>query len=276
MLSAFLLKNKGCITREPNSHELGVLVLSLKHSILGVIYNVVEICCRSQTLILNHIFAVMFVRIVRLVKYEAMLEFRNKALIGSLLVYVLSTVFVCYQSFHSITNASVWNALFWIVVLFASTNAVLRTFYRENQGTALYLYQTVKPGEVIVAKIVFNYILTLGLVMCTVPVFWVLLGNPVQDTGMFFLVAFLAAGAFSACLTLVSAMAGKTSNSAGLTPILAFPVILPVLIVAIKGAEHAASGTQVAEYWDLPVVLAAFNVVIVVLSFFLFPYLWRD
>lgn len=205
-----------------------------------------------------------------------MLEFRNKALLGSLFVYVFSTVFVCYRSFNTLEDPVVWNALFWIVVLFAGTNAVLRSFHRENKGNALYLYQLVRPEELILAKIGFNYILTLLLVAGTIPVFWLLLGNPVQDTGTFLLVAFLAAGAFSACLTLVSAMAGKTSNAAGLTPVLGFPVILPVLMVAIKAADKAAAGAALSTYWDLPVVLGAFNVILVILSFFLFPYLWRD
>ena len=218
----------------------------------------------------------MFTRILRLVKYEAMLEFRNKALVGSLFVYVFSTVFVCYRSFQTVQDPAVWNALFWIVVLFSSTNAVLRTFQRENKGNALYFYQLIRPSELIVAKIAFNYILTLLLVVGIIPIFWLLLGNPVRDMGMFFLVAFLAAGAFSSCLTLVSAMAGKSSNAAGLTPVLGFPVILPVLMVAVKAAGKAASGTALTEYWDLPVVLGAFNIIIVVLSFFLFPYLWRD
>lgn len=218
----------------------------------------------------------MFTRILRLVKYEAMLEFRNRALVGSLFVYVFSTVFVCYRSFQTVEDPTVWNALFWIVVLFSSTNAVLRSFQRENKGNSLYLYQLIRPGELIVAKITFNYILTLMLIMGTVPVFWLLLGNPVVDVGMFLLVSFLAAGAFSATLTLVSAMAGKTSNAAGLTPVLGFPVILPVLMVAVKAAGKAAGGAALSTYWDLPVVLGAFNLVIVILSFFLFPYLWRD
>lgn len=205
-----------------------------------------------------------------------MLEFRNKALVGSLFVYVFSTVFVCYRSFQTVNDPGVWNALFWIVVLFSSTNAVLRSFQRENKGNALYFYQLIKPGELIVAKIAFNYILTLLLILGTIPVFWLLLGNPVEDVGTFLLIAFLAAGAFSACLTLVSAMAGKTSNAAGLTPVLGFPVILPVLMVAIKAADKAASGITLTDYWDLPVVLGAFNIVIIILSFFLFPYLWRD
>lgn len=218
----------------------------------------------------------MFVRILRLVKYEARLEFRNKALLGSVFVYVFSTVFVCYRSFQSLESPTVWNALFWIVVLFASTNAVLRSFHRENKGNALYLYQLVRPEELILAKIIFNYILTLLLLGGTLPAFWLLLGNPVQDLGAFLLVTFLAAGAFSGCLTLVSAMAGRSSNAAGLTPVLGFPVILPVLMVAIKAAEKAAGGVALSTYWDLPVVLGAFNLILAVLSFFLFPYLWRD
>jgi heme exporter protein B len=204
------------------------------------------------------------------------MEFRNKALTGSLFVYVISTVFVCYRAFDSVESSSMWNALFWLVVLFSCTNAVLRTFQRENKGNALYLYQTLKPGELILAKIIFNYLLTLLLVLGTLPVFFLLLGSPLKSPLVFLLVVFLAAGAVSACLTLVSAVAAKTTHAAGLTPVLGFPVILPLLMVAVKASGNATAGMSLSMYWDLPVVLGAFNLILVVLSYLLFPYLWRD
>ncbi len=218
----------------------------------------------------------MLARILALVRFEALLEFRNKALTGSLFVYVISTVFVCYRAFQSVEDAGVWNALFWIVVLFSSTNAVLRSFQRENKANALYLYQTLNPGELILAKIIFNYILTLLLVLGTLPVFFLFLGSPIRDLPVFFLVVFLSAGAVSACLTLVSALAGKSTHAAGLTPVLGFPVILPLLMVAVKASGNAAAGMSLSMYWDLPLVLGAFNLILVVLSYLLFPYLWRD
>jgi heme exporter protein B len=191
-------------------------------------------------------------------------------------VYVISTVFVCYRAFDSVESSSMWNALFWLVVLFSCTNAVLRTFQRENKGNALYLYQTLKPGELILAKIIFNYLLTLLLVLGTLPVFFLLLGSPLKSPLVFLLVVFLAAGAVSACLTLVSAVAAKTTHAAGLTPVLGFPVILPLLMVAVKASGNATAGMSLSMYWDLPVVLGAFNLILVVLSYLLFPYLWRD
>ena len=215
-------------------------------------------------------------RILALVRFEALMEFRNKALTGSLFVYVISTVFVCYRAFDSVESSSMWNALFWLVVLFSCTNAVLRTFQRENKGNALYLYQTLKPGELILAKIIFNYLLTLLLVLGTLPVFFLLLGSPLKSPLVFLLVVFLAAGAVSACLTLVSAVAAKTTHAAGLTPVLGFPVILPLLMVAVKASGNATAGMSLSMYWDLPVVLGAFNLILVVLSYLLFPYLWRD
>jgi heme exporter protein B len=185
-------------------------------------------------------------------------------------------VFVCYRAFDSVESSSMWNALFWLVVLFSCTNAVLRSFQRENKGNALYLYQTLKPGELILAKIIFNYLLTLLLVLGTLPVFFLLLGSPLKSPFVFLLVVFLAAGAVSACLTLVSAVAAKTTHAAGLTPVLGFPVILPLLMVAVKASGNAAAGMSLSMYWDLPVVLGAFNLLLVVLSYLLFPYLWRD
>jgi heme exporter protein B len=58
--------------------------------------------------------------------------------------------------------------------------------------------------------------------------------------------------------------------------VLGFPVILPLLMVAVKASGNATAGMSLSMYWDLPVVLGAFNLILVVLSYLLFPYLWRD
>jgi heme exporter protein B len=74
----------------------------------------------------------MYLTIYHLILKEIRLEFRSKVSLGSLFVYVISTVFVCYRSFLTIQSVPVWNALFWIIVLFSVVNAVSRSFYHEN------------------------------------------------------------------------------------------------------------------------------------------------
>ena len=68
-----------------------------------------------------------FKEISFLFRKEMMLEWRQKYALGGILLYVTSTVFVVFLSFVKVLP-DVWNALFWIISLFASVNAVAKSF----------------------------------------------------------------------------------------------------------------------------------------------------
>lgn len=82
------------------------------------------------------------------------LEWRQRAALGGLLLYVGSTVFVSFLSFSlrgGTPPAPAWNALFWVILLFAAVNAVAKGFMQESPGQRLYYYTLVRPQAVILA-----------------------------------------------------------------------------------------------------------------------------
>ncbi|MCW3101800.1 MAG: transporter permease [Bacteroidetes bacterium] len=206
---------------------------------------------------------------------EFRLEMRNKYALGGILLYVVSTVFVSYLSFKQIINVPTWNALFWIILLFASVNGVAKSFIGESRGRLLYLYTLVSPQAVILSKIIYNSLLLLiisGLCLLTYSLF---VGYLVQDLPLFILTLVLGSFGFSSLLTMVSAIASKTSNNFTLMAILSFPIMMPLLMVLLKLSKNAVDGL---EQWDLNylAVLMFINVIIIALSYLLFRYLWRD
>ena len=56
------------------------------------------------------------------------LELKQSYTLNSILLYAFSTVFICYLSFKGVVDVSTWNALFWIILLFTSINAVVKRF----------------------------------------------------------------------------------------------------------------------------------------------------
>ena len=94
-----------------------------------------------------------------LIAKELRLEMRNKYALGGILLYVVSTVFVSYLSFKKIVTPATWNALFWIIFLFASVNAIAKSFISETKGRLLYLYTLTSPQSVILSKIIYNSLL---------------------------------------------------------------------------------------------------------------------
>ena len=217
----------------------------------------------------------LFNQIKYLVAKEIKLELRNKYALGGILLYVVSTVFVSYLSFKRVIDPATWNALFWIILLFASINGVAKSFINETRGKLLYLYTLVSPQAVILSKIIYNSMLLTLLSGLCLFVYALFIGNIIQDSLLFLVTLLLGSFGFSSLLTMVSAIASKTNNNFTLMAILSFPIMIPLLMVLIKLSRNAIDGL---EHWDLNFlfVLMFLNVIIILLSYLLFRYLWRD
>ncbi len=215
-------------------------------------------------------------QVKHLVIKEIVLEWRSKYALNGVLLYVVSTVFVCYLSFLSIDKLT-WNALFWIIMLFASINAIAKSFLQESKGRHLYIYTLTSPVALIIAKTIYNSLLMLVLTL-TALAFYSLVFKPHEeiDILMYLLAAVLGSLCFSTIFTMVSAIASKTGNGGMLMAILSFPIIIPVLIVLIKLAKNALDHLDRSMSLDEIGLLAVINVMVMTVALLLFPYLWKD
>lgn len=210
-----------------------------------------------------------------LLKKEILLEWRSKYALNGILLYVVSTIFVCYLSFRT-TPPLVWNALFWIILLFAAINAIAKSFIQESKGRLLYYYQIASPQAIIIAKIIYNALLMMLMASVALVFYSIVFKNEVGDIPLYFFAVLLGAISFSSVFTMISAIAAKASNNGTLMAILSFPVIIPLLMLIIKLSKNAMDGLDRSVSLDEIGVLCAINMIVVITSLLLFPYLWRD
>ncbi len=218
----------------------------------------------------------MLKSVVHLVQKELSLEWRNKYTLGGLILYVTSTIFVAYLSFKKLDSIPAWNALFWIIQLFAATNAIGKSFVQDGEEQHLYLYTLVPPQAIILSKIIYNAILVSFLTIVGFFLYTLFINDPIQDHGMFFTAMLLGSLGFSSTLTLVAGIASQSGNNLVLMSILGFPIILPLLMTLIAFSKNAIDGIAWSVNLKYVVVLGGLNVIVVALSYLLFPYLWRD
>jgi len=222
--------------------------------------------------------SVLLKEVIYLVQKDFILEWRQKYAFNGMLLYVGSTVFICYLSFSmrfSGLQVPVWNALYWIILLFTAVNAISKSFTQENRGRLLYFYSLVSPQGVILAKIAYNAALMLVLALLCFFFYAIVIGNPVQDVPMFLVSILLGALGFATSLTLVSGIAAKAANSSALMAVLSFPVIAPMLLMLMKLSKNAIDGLDRSANLDELAVLGAINVIVIATSYILFPFLWR-
>jgi len=203
------------------------------------------------------------------------LELKQKYALNGLLLYVVSTVFVCYLSFKRLTDVPTWNALLWIILLFTAVNAATKNFSSESRGRLLYYYTLASARAVILSRMLYNGLLMLLISTMGYGIYSLLIGDLVNDKAYFFLGLLLGSMGFSGILTLVAAIASRTYNVT-LMAILSFPVVIPMLLVLIRFSKNAVDGIAHSVQSTYIIGLLAINLVVAALAWVLFPFLWKD
>lgn len=214
-----------------------------------------------------------------LILKEIRSEWRQKYAINGILLYLASTIFVCYMSFNQQVGTIqpiTWNALFWIIILFTAVNSISKSFIQEREGRLLYYYTLSNPADIILSKIIYYTGLMILLTVFGFLLYSIVMGNPIQDLPIFLLTTVLGSIGLASSLTLLSSIASKTPNSNTLIAVLSFPVLIPLLLLVIKCSKNAMDGIERSLYYDDLMILVAINAIIVTLSYMLFPYLWRS
>lgn len=213
--------------------------------------------------------------VLTLIKKDLTQEWRQRYAINGIVLHTVSSAMVVFLSVK-VLGASTWNAVYWIVLLFASVSAVAKSFVSENNGRQLYYYGIVSAQQLIISKLIYNAILTSLLALLCLVTYSLFLGFPVQNPFYFLLIVILGSTGFSSTFTVLSSIASKSGNGNLLMPVLSFPVIIPLLLVAIKASKKAVDGIDVSFITKDLLVLLALNSLITALAYILFPFLWKD
>ncbi|HNI32760.1 MAG TPA: heme exporter protein CcmB, partial [Chitinophagales bacterium] len=194
---------------------------------------------------------------------------------GSIFIYVLGTSFLIYLVFQGHITIPVWIALFWVIALFTTVNAVSRSFLKDANEQFYYLRSIATPLEIIFSKIIYNAFLITILSLIIYLVMILFFNENIDNKGLFLLTIILGAIGFSNLFTLLSAITARTQNFV-LLAILGIPIILPLLLLIVKMSELSNFAIQQKDIYMHLGAIAMLDVITLILSIVLFPYIWRD
>ncbi|SNS55341.1 heme exporter protein B [Ekhidna lutea] len=213
--------------------------------------------------------------IAQLIKKDLIVDWRQQNPISGILLYLASTIFATYMAFKGFVSVEVWNALFWIILLFTSINAISKSFIQEERRSHYY-YFLCKPSEIILGKLIYSFLYLLSIAAISLIVYAVLLGNPIINYPIFILNLTLGCLGLSSAFTMVSSIAFRTSNRSIMMAVLGFPVIIPVLILAISNSFKILDGYILMQIQGNIATLFSVDVIIIALTFVLFPFTWKS
>lgn len=207
---------------------------------------------------------------------DVWIEFRSKEVLSAVLIFAALVVLIFGFAFNPVEHdlTETFPGLMWVAYFFAGTLGLNRAFVNEKQNEAL-LGLILAPGDrgaIFLGKFFAN-LFFMGLVETALtPVFFALLNVRFGGGWLLAAVLLLATVGFVAAGTFLSALAANTRASEVLLPILLFPLLVPVVIGAVRATGGAIGGDPALVYSWLK-VMAAYDLIFVTVPLLVFEYL---
>lgn len=209
-------------------------------------------------------------------------ELRTRYALNAVALFAVSTVVALSLGLGPLApmrNADlklIQAALLWIAIMFAAFTGLARAFVQEEEArTAAALRLAAPPLAVYLGKLLFNLVLLLLLDLLTTVLFLILLRVGVGNMGLFVALVVVGSMGLVGATTLIAAIIAQASAKGALFAVLSFPLLVPLLVPAIRGTALALEGRG----WDIGAAplqaLVGYTIVVVVASLFLFPSVWE-
>jgi heme exporter protein B len=131
------------------------------------------------------------------------------------------------------------------------------------------LLAPVDRSAIYFGKVISNLAFMLIVEIIVLPVYSVLYNTNLFQPGLL-LVILLGSIGYVAVGTLLSAMSVQTRTRDILLPILLFPVVIPVLLSAVKASSGFLTGSEIADIM-LPInLLIAYDIIFIAVAFMVF------
>jgi heme exporter protein B len=220
--------------------------------------------------------------VAALIRKDLRLELRTRESIPAMVLFSLSTFVLFHFGLDARSlEGDLAAGVFWVTLLFASVLAINRLFVaeREQGGFDAFLLAPVDRTSLFLAKATVLFCFLAALQVVAVPAFAVLLLEPSPWPGMLELVAvlLLADVGIAVVGTLVGALAVQTRARDLIVPLLALPLMIPVVIAAARGTAPLwleAGAEAVPGRW--PAILGLYDLVFGLLAYAIFDFLLEE
>lgn len=201
-------------------------------------------------------------------------EWRSKErIIGMLTFSVLVAVVFSFSLDQAIESRPLFSAMIWVTILFAGLLGLGRSFGIEKEQDVMVgvLLTPIDRGAFYFGKFLANLVLLLTAVSAIYLIYALFfqLDTGSSAFGLALLISLGCVG-FMALGTLFSAMSVTTRMGETLLPILVLPPLIPVIIFGAAGTQRILNGRPIAEVFDSIRMLAAFDLIFLIVCTLIF------
>jgi heme exporter protein B len=206
-------------------------------------------------------------------------ELRSRELLSSMLVFALLVILIFNFALEldARERANVTSGVLWVTFTFAGTLGLNRSMAIEKDRGCLdgLLLAPVDRSAIYFGKAFGNLVFMLVVELIVLPVYSVLYNTNLFLPGLL-LVILLGSIGYVAVGTLLASMAVQARTRDVLLPILLFPVVIPVVIAAVKGSGGFLQAIPLDEITPWINLLVVYDVIFTAVAFMVFDYVVEE
>jgi heme exporter protein B len=220
--------------------------------------------------------------VAALLRKELLVELRTLESVPGMSLFAVTTFVVFHFALNrSTVDGDLASGILWVTLLFAAILGINRLFVADADqgGFDGFLLAPVDRSALLIAKALTMLVYLLALELVAVPAFALLLLGPPLGQTMPGLLGVLALGdlGVAAIGTLVAALAVRTRARDLLGPLLALPLLLPIVIGGARATSPLLAqshATAPAARWLL--TLGLYDLIFGLIAYALFDFLLED
>jgi heme exporter protein B len=206
-------------------------------------------------------------------------ELRSRELLSAMLVFALLVILIFNFALELDlqTRRSVTSGVLWVTFAFAGTLGLNRSMAVEKDRGCLdgLLLAPVDRSAIYFGKAISNLAFMMIVEAIVLPVYSLLYNVNLFQPGLL-LVILLGSLGYVAVGTLLASMAVQSRTRDVLLPILLFPVVVPILIAAVKASGGYLSGAEMSEIMPWLNLLIVYDVIFTAIAFMVFDYVVEE
>ncbi len=206
-------------------------------------------------------------------------EMRTKEIVFTVLVFSL-LVIVIFNFTTGFTQEMIDVAapgLLWATFSFSGVLSLNRTFVKEKENGCLdaLMASPISREAIYIGKVMGSAIFMLAIELIAIVLFSFLFNINVFRFPIL-VITLLATIGFSAVGALFAALSTNTRAREMVLPILFLPVVLPLIISAVKASERVLAGKSWGELSPWLPMIIAFDVIFISISFIMFTFVIEE
>jgi len=206
-------------------------------------------------------------------------ELRSRELLSSMLVFSLLVIMIFYFALELDVKArnGITAGALWVTFAFAGTLGLNRSMAVEKDRGCLdgLLLAPVDRSVIYFGKAISNLAFMLIVEAIVLPVYSVMYNVNLFNLGLIVVTLFGSVG-YIAVGTLLAAMSVQTRTRDVLLPILLFPLVMPVLVAAVKASSGFLLGLDMSEIMPWLNILIVYDIIFIAVAFMVFDYVVEE